>query len=46
MHTMMIANPKTNTLYLFMFEAPKSEWDNAWQTGEQMVQFILLDDEV
>jgi hypothetical protein len=46
MYAMMIANPKTNTLYLFMFEAPKAEWDSAWQIGEQMTRFLLLDDEV
>ena len=46
MHTMMLANRKTNTLYFFMFEAPKAEWQAAWQTGEQIVRFLLLDDEV
>jgi hypothetical protein len=46
MHTLMVANPKTNTLYLFIFEAPKAEWEGAWKTGQQIVQLILLDDEV
>lgn len=46
MHTLMIANPKTNTLYLFIFEAPKEEWDAAWRTGQEMVRLMLLDDEI
>ncbi len=27
--TLMVANPKTNTLYLLIFESPESEWDSA-----------------
>jgi hypothetical protein len=46
MHTFMIANAKTNTLYLFIFEAPKEEWDAAWRIGQEMVRCMLLDDEV
>jgi hypothetical protein len=33
-------------LYLFIFEAPKAEWEQAWKTGQQVVQLMLLDDEV
>jgi hypothetical protein len=46
MHTLMVANPKTNTLYYFMFEAPRDEWDQAWKIGEQMVKLLYLDDEI
>jgi len=46
MHTLMVANPKTNTLYFFMFEAPNKEWEMAWKSGEQMVKLIMLDDEI
>lgn len=45
-HTLMIANPKTNTLYFFMFEAPSREWADAWKIGERMVKLMLLDDEI
>jgi len=34
MHALAVANPKTNTLYLFIFESPESDWDAAlenWQ---------------
>jgi hypothetical protein len=46
MHVFMVANPKTNTLYLFTFEAPKAEWESAWRNGEKMVRFLVLDDEI
>jgi len=30
-HTLAVANPKTNTLYLFIFESPQASWDEAWK---------------
>jgi len=46
MHTLVLANPKTNTLYLITFEAPNAEWEKEWATGEQILGVMLLDDEV
>ena len=46
MHTLMVANPKTNTLYLFVFEAPKGQWSEAWPIGEEILRLMLLDDEI
>jgi hypothetical protein len=46
MHTLMIANPKTNTLYFVMFEAPEREWDKAWSIGEHIVKLLYLDDDI
>jgi hypothetical protein len=46
MHALMVANPKTNTLYLFIFEAPGAEWDAQWKLGEQMMRLIFLDDDI
>jgi hypothetical protein len=46
MHLLMVANPKTNTLYYFMFEAPRDEWNEAWKLGEQVVKLLYLDDEI
>lgn len=46
MHVLTVANPKTNTLYLFIFEAPSSEWEKAWTLGDKMMKRLLLDDEV
>lgn len=46
MHELALANPKTNTLYLFMFEAPLSEWDDAWQLGKKIMDTLVIDDEM
>ena len=37
MRALTIANPKTNTLYLFIFESPESMWEGAWRLGEQIM---------
>lgn len=41
-----VANPKTNTLYLFIFESPESDWDSAWTTGKQIMDTLAIDDEI
>jgi hypothetical protein len=46
MHALTVANPKTNTLYLFTFESPDLEWDAAWKTGKQIMDTLALDDEI
>lgn len=46
MHTLAVANPKTNTLYLFIFESPESDWDAAWKIGKQIVDMLALDDNI
>jgi hypothetical protein len=46
METVTVVNPKTNTLYLFIFESPESEWDTAWKTGEKILDMLALDDEI
>lgn len=45
-HNLTVANPKTNTLYLFIFESPQSTWDDAWKLGKQIMDKLALDDEV
>jgi hypothetical protein len=45
-HTLAVANPKTNTLYLIMFESPEPEWDAAWKVGKQVMDMLALDDEI
>ena len=42
----MIANPKTNTLYLLIFESPQASWDAAWTTGKQIMDTLVIDDEI
>ncbi|HEV7519803.1 MAG TPA: hypothetical protein VGP89_01795 [Candidatus Angelobacter sp.] len=46
MHTLAVANPKTNTLYLLIFESPEPDWDAAWKLGKQIVDMLALDDNI
>jgi hypothetical protein len=42
----MVANPKTGTLYLFIFEAPQKSSAEAWKKGETIMNLFAIDDEV
>ncbi len=42
----ILANRKTNTLYVIQFEAPIDEWEKEWEIGSQMLDLIALDDEI
>jgi hypothetical protein len=44
MERLAVANPKTNTLYLFIFESPESEWNVSWKMGERIMDMLALDD--
>lgn len=44
LQTLMVANPKTNTLYLFIFESPEANWDSAWKIGKPIIDSLVLDD--
>lgn len=46
MYTLAVANPKTNTLYLIVFESPESDWDAAWKVGKQMVDILPLEESI
>lgn len=46
MHTLVIGNPKTNTLYFFIFEAPTAEWPEAWRSGQEIMRLLLINDEI
>jgi hypothetical protein len=45
-HTLTVANPKTNTMYLFIFESPESNWDASWKLGKQIMDTLAIDDEI
>ena len=45
-HVLTVANERSNTLYLMMFESPEASWDAAWAKGRVMLEKFLLDDEV
>jgi len=38
-----IANTKTDTLYLLIFESPEKEWPEAWKLGAVMLRELVLD---
>ena len=45
-HQVLIANDKTGTLFMAIFEAPTKNWVEAWKIGEVMLKKMLLDDEI
>lgn len=45
-HNLLIANNQTGTLYLVMFEAPTSEWQQVWKIAEPMLQYLYIDDTI
>jgi hypothetical protein len=46
MRELAVANTKTDTLCLFIFESPESEWSTASKTGDQVMDQLILDDEI
>ncbi len=45
-HNLIVANPKTGTIYLFIFKAPQASWDEAWLKGEEIMKQMAIDDEL
>ena len=45
-HNLFIANNQTGTLYLVLFEAPASEWQQIWKIAEPMLQYLYIDDTI
>ena len=44
-YQLLIANDKTGTFFLVIFEAPTSSWSEAWKSGDIILKKLLLDDE-
>jgi len=42
-YQLAMANGKTDTLYLLVFEGPEKEWAELWPLGEVMVRELTLD---
>ncbi len=42
---LVIANDKTGTAFLVVFEAPESSWDAEWRVIEPTIQRLYIDDE-
>ena len=45
-HNLLIANNKTGTLYLVIFEAPSAEWTETWKIAEPMLKYLYIDDTI
>jgi hypothetical protein len=45
MHVLVIANTRTNRLYVYIFKSPEKQWPAAWKLGEQIMDLLVLDDE-
>lgn len=43
---LLIANDRTGTLFLVIFEAPTKNWESEWKIGEVIFKKMLLDDEI
>lgn len=43
-HMVAIANAATGTVYLCIFEGPAENWEDTWQTGEKMLEKLVIDD--
>ena len=46
MHYMVVANDKTGTVFVFLFESPEKQWEQAWKKGDVMMEKLMIDDEV
>ncbi len=46
MHHILISNINTNTMYLILFESPKSEYDKNFKIAEPTLMYFGIDDEI
>ncbi len=45
-HYFYVANDETGTLWMFFFEAPEKEWDEAWKTGSVLLKYLPIESEI
>ena len=45
-HNLLIANDKTGTLYLVLFESPEVSWEKEWKIGEVILARLYIDDTI
>lgn len=45
-HQLVIANEKTDRMYLIMFESPADLWDAAWRIGDVIMNRFILDESI
>lgn len=46
MRLVVLANDKTDTIYILIFGAPKDEWDQAWKIGTKLFNPIMINTDV
>jgi len=42
MELVVLGNPKTNALYFMTFEAPQTQWEEAWKFGREISSHVAL----
>ena len=42
--TRLLANDRTDKLYIVLFEAPKAQWDKIWKVARPSLEKLILDD--
>ena len=45
-HYFYVANDETGTLWMFFFEAPEKEWDEAWKIGSVLLKYLPIESEI
>ncbi len=45
-HSLLISNDGTGTVYLVTFEAPGEDWETAWKTAEPIIKQLYIDDTI
>lgn len=45
-HSLLISNDGTGTVYLVTFEAPSVEWEAAWKIAEPVIKLLYIDDTI
>ena len=42
-HFFYVGNDKTGTVWMYIFEAPAEEWDEAWKVGRPITDILRID---
>jgi hypothetical protein len=46
MHLLLIANDKTDTLFIMWFESPPNSWDKNWKIGNTILNNLQIDEKI
>lgn len=45
-YNLYVCNDRTGALWLYIFESPEAEWDEAWEVGDVLLSNLLLNPEI